>query len=73
MKLTYTRCDYKEIIIGYVDSDWGGNDCNVDVVPLVIYLSYLTIVQFVGIQEGKRQWQLLPLRLCLRQSEKRCG
>lgn len=26
LKLTYKRCDYTNIICGYVDSDWGGND-----------------------------------------------
>lgn len=28
LKLTFTRCDYKEIFTGFVDSDWGGNDVN---------------------------------------------
>ncbi|CAH2207849.1 jg3075, partial [Pararge aegeria aegeria] len=26
LKLTYRRCNYNNILCGYVDSDWGGND-----------------------------------------------
>lgn len=26
LKLTYKRCDYNNILCGYVDSDWGGSD-----------------------------------------------
>lgn len=26
LKLTYTQCSYTDILSGYVDSDWGGND-----------------------------------------------
>lgn len=26
LKLCYKRCDYNNILCGYVDSDWGGND-----------------------------------------------
>lgn len=25
LKLTYEKCDYKQLIVGYVDSDWGGD------------------------------------------------
>lgn len=28
LKLTYTRNNYNNILSGYVDSDWGGHDCN---------------------------------------------
>lgn len=26
IKLTYKKCNYEDILCGYVDSDWGGND-----------------------------------------------
>lgn len=26
LKLTYVRCNFNDILTGYVDSDWGGND-----------------------------------------------
>lgn len=28
LKLIYKRCEYNQILTGYVDSDWGGNDTN---------------------------------------------
>lgn len=28
LKLTYKRCGYNNILCGYVDLDWGGNDTN---------------------------------------------